>query len=148
MKKINYTLSLKQIICIYTVCTIEYIYNSKIPRRYQRHVNTDSWNTVQPAAVETVDEHKILRAISISEFSPRRTQPLGSRKNGRENEGSWNYVDKHRTNMRCYWSCILSKKTILSDCCPHNQIQSEHDCEFFFHDVFDKVVLTAVQLLS
>jgi len=39
-----------------------------------------------------------------------------------ENEGGWDHVDKHRTNMRCYWQCVLSKKTILSDRRSHNQI--------------------------
>jgi len=111
-----------------------------IIRRYRDDISATLTPTCAEhcAAVETVDERKILRAISINEFSCRETQPLGSRKkNGRENEGGWDHVDKHRANMRCYWPCILSKKTILSDCCPHNQIQPEHDCEFFFNDIPD-----------
>lgn len=37
-----------------------------------------------------------------------------------ENEGGRDHADQHRANLRRYRQCVLSEKTVLSDCRSHN----------------------------
>ena len=117
-----------------------------ISSRYQRHINTNSQRGVVcvrayvcshtvcctysyrggTRIVGNVRSDQILRAIRKCQRFIRSGNAEGVRavrESARhENERGWDYADKHRANMRRYWQCVLSKKTILSDRRSHNQI--------------------------
>lgn len=83
--------------------------------------------------VGNVRSDQILRAIRKCQRALRLGNAEGVRavrESARhENEGGRDHANKHRANVRRYRQCVLSEKTVLSDCRSHNQIQSEHDRE-------------------
>lgn len=118
---------------LFVVCT-RCILSDVIISKITATISAPRWHgsTVQLFAKKKTQENSSCIKVSVISLSGKKRSPWADEKGGRcKNEGGWNYADKHRIDVRCYRQCVLSTKTILPDRCPYNQIQSEHDREFF-----------------